>query len=330
MKLRVLTEKLKGLVIANPIYSGNGMIMLNKGAVLTERNIKKLQRLGVIIVYIEDDSCPIELQEILDTKTKLEIMKDIAILFNGISKEKKINVNLCEKIVKRTMENINLSENAFLCSNISFNENKELEIVMHSFEVMIYSLITGINRKFNVKKLNNLGVGALLHDIGKLFSEGEEHAKAGYELTKNNTEISTTSYLCLFQHHEYEDGSGFPQKLTSEKIYEFSKIVCIANDYVNLVNNLGSHLPNEAIETMTARAVFKYDHEIFKNFVKAIYCYPNGLEVRLDNQRVGIVVRQNKDLPTRPIIAVFKDGKPLLLDLTSSENQTIFIKEAIL
>jgi HD-GYP domain-containing protein (c-di-GMP phosphodiesterase class II) len=330
MKLRVLTEKLRGLSIANPIYSGNGMVLLNTGAVLTETNIKKLQRLGVLIVYIEDESCPIELQEILHAKIKLEVIKDIAILFNGISKDRKIDMGLCEKIVSKTIENINLSENAFLYSNVSFNENRELELVIHSFEVMVYSLITGINRKLNIKKLFNLGVGALLHDIGKLFSEGEEHTRAGYELAKNNALIATTSYLCLLQHHEYEDGSGFPQKLKEDKIYEFSKIVCIANDYVNLISNLGTHLPNDAVETMTARAVLKYDHEIFRNFVKAVYCYPNGLEIRLNNDRLGIVVKQNKDLPTRPIIALFENGRPFLLDLTNNQNQTLFIKEAIL
>ena len=100
--------------------------------------------------------------------------------------------------------------------------------------------------------------------------------------------------------------------------------------YGEKYSKLKNFLQNDAIETMTARAVLKYDHDIFKSFVKAIYCYPNGLEVRLNNGRVGIVLRQNKDLPTRPTLAVFEEGKPILLDLTSNENQTLFINEVIL
>lgn len=330
MKLRVLTEKLMGVIIGTTIYSPRGTVLLKAGGILTQSYIKKLQRMGIASVYIEDDSCPIELQEILETKIKLEIIRNIVVLFNTTLKEKKIEVDLAERIVKKTLENINLSENAFLYNNVSFSDSKDFSLVLHSFEVMVYSLITGINKKLDIKKLTNLGIGALLHDIGKCFSEDEDHARTGYELAKRNGQITTTSYLCLLQHHEYVDGSGYPEKLRGDKIYEFSKIVCIANDYVNLINNTSIQLQNDAIETMTARAVLKYDHDIFKNFVKAIYCYPNGLEVRLNNGRVGIVLRQNKDLPTRPTLAVFEEGKPVLLDLTSNENQTLFINEVIL
>jgi HD-GYP domain-containing protein (c-di-GMP phosphodiesterase class II) len=181
-----------------------------------------------------------------------------------------------------------------------------------------------------VKKLISLGLGALLHDVGKIFTEDEGHPHAGYNFVKNNSNISTTSYICLLQHHEYEDGSGYPQRLRGDKIYELSKVVGICNEYVNMLHKENSKLPNEVIEKMTAWAVLKYDHGIFRSFVKAIYCFPNGLEVKLNNDKVGIVVRQNKDLPTRPVVAVFEGERPQAIDLTSQSYQTLFIDQVIM
>ena len=330
MKLRILTKKLIGHKIAMPIYMANGVVLLSAGNTLKEKLILKLQDLGVNTVYIQDDSYAIELQEMLNAKIRLELIQDIKLLFNDIRKNSKLDETLIEKIVDKTIESLNLSENAFLYNNVSFDRNTDYKLILHSFEVMIYSIFVGVSLRYNVKKLASLAIGALLHDIGKIFDDGEKHPKDGYEYVKKNSKIPTTAYVCLLQHHEYEDGSGYPQGLTGDKIYELSKIVCICDEYVNLLHSETTPLPNDVLEIMTAKAVTKYDHDIFRSFTKAIYCYPNGLEVKLNSNRTGIVVKQNKDLPTRPIVAVFENGKPVLMDLTNQKNQTTFIEGVII
>lgn len=330
MKLRILTKKLEGHKLAVPIYMTSGMILLNTGSTLTESTINKLLQLGCTTVYIQDNSCAIEVQEMVDTKIRLEIIKEIKTLFEDIKKNKKLDKDLVERIVDKAIENLNLSENAFLYNNISYDRSAELELILHSLEVMVYSLVVGVNMRFDLKKLSNLGMGALLHDIGKLFKEDESHVHEGYSFLKSHTRIPTTSYICVLQHHEYEDGSGYPEKLKGDKIYELSKIVGICNDYVILLHSKEIYLPNEIIEIMTAKAIIKYDHEIFRSFKKAVYCYPNGSEVRLSNYKLGIIIKQNKDLPTRPIVAVFEGDKPIAIDLTRQEYQTVFIEEVIM
>jgi HD-GYP domain-containing protein (c-di-GMP phosphodiesterase class II) len=325
MKLMVLTKKLVGKILAMPIYTHSGMILLNSGSMLTEGAIEKIQGRGITTLYIEDDSCDIEMQEMLDSKVKLKVLYEIKVLLDQIEKSKKLNSDLAEKIVKEVIENINLSENAFLYNNVSFSKDTGLELTIHSFEVLIYSLIVGLNRRYDAKKLLNLGLGALLHDVGKLFDSSHQHTTVGYNFVKAQMNIPTTAYMCIVQHHEYEDGSGYPQKLKSENIYELSKIVAICNEYVNLLHSERSHLPSEAIETMTARAVVKFQKDIFRSFINSIYCYPNGLEVRLNTGEVGIVVKQNRELPTRPIVAYIKSEEVVLIDLT--KHLTIYIEE---
>ncbi|MCM0649080.1 HD domain-containing protein [Clostridium swellfunianum] len=323
MRLMVLSKKLVGKILAMPIYTHIGTTLLNKGSMLTEGAIEKIQNRGIATVYIEDDSCEIELQEMLDSKIKLKAIFDIKVLFDEAEKNRKLNTVLAENIVKNIMENINLSENAFLYNNVSFGKETGLELAMHSFEVLIYSLIVGLNRKYDAKKALNLGLGALLHDIGKVFGSGREHAILGYNFAKAQMDIPTTTYLCILQHHEYEDGSGFPKQLKGNNIYEFSKIVAMCNDYINLLHNQESHLPSQAIETMIARAVTKFDKDIFKTFINSIYCYPNGLEVKMDSGARGIVIRQNKELPTRPVVGVIRENTPILIDMTKELTASI-------
>lgn len=327
MKLMVVTKRLVGKILAMPIYTHIGTILLNTGNMLTEGAIEKIQGRGITTVYIEDDTCDIEMQEMIDSKIKLKVLFDIKMLFDGVEKNKKLDTKLAEKIVKEIVQNINLSENAFLYSNVSFGKETGLELAIHSFEVLMYSLIVGLNRRYDAKRILNLGLGALLHDIGKLFDLGRSHTAAGYNFVKAQMDIPTTAYLCVLQHHEYEDGSGFPQGLKGENIYEFSKIVCMCNEYVDLLHSQKSHLPSEAIETMTARAVVKFEQDVFKTFINSIYCYPNGLEVVLNNGHRGIVVKQNKDLPTRPIVGIVDNGRPVLMDMT--KELTVAVEELV-
>lgn len=327
MKLMVVTKKLVGKILAMPIYTHTGTVLLNTGSMLTEGAIEKIQGRGITTLYIEDDTCDIEMQEMIDSRVKLKVLFDIKMLFDGVEKNKKLDSKLAEKIVKDIVQNINLSENAFLYSNVSFGKETGLELAIHSFEVLVYSLIIGLNRRYDAKRILNLGLGALLHDIGKLFDEGKAHTTLGYNFVKAQMDIPTTAYLCILQHHEFEDGSGFPQALKGANIYEFSKIVGMCNEYIGLLHRQQSHLPSEAIETMTARAVLKFEQDIFKTFINSIYCYPNGLEVRLNNGYRGIIIRQNKDLPTRPIVGVFQNGKPILVDMT--KELTVAIEELI-
>jgi HD-GYP domain-containing protein (c-di-GMP phosphodiesterase class II) len=319
----VVSKKLIGKILAMPIYMSSGIVLLGTGSILTELAIDKILKRGITTVYIEDNSCVIDMQEMIETKEKLKILFDMKVLFDNVEKNKRLDSNLAEKIVTNVVQNINLSENAFLYSNVSMGENTGLELTIHSFEVLVYSILVGLRRKYDSKKILNLGLGALLHDIGKIFEEDKKHTNLGYNFVKSQMNIPTTSYICILQHHEYEDGSGYPDGLKGDNIYELSKIVGICNEYINLIHSKETHLPSEAIEIMTARAITKFDQDIFKSFMNSVYCYPNGLEVRLTTNQVGIVVKQNKELPTRPIIGAFEDGKPILVDLTKQLTNNI-------
>ena len=327
MKLAVVNEKLIGKELATAIYTPLGILCLNKGALITDNDIKYLKRMNIPTVYINDNNNEIVLQEVINLQTRIKLMSKLKIEFDCIEKTKHFKPETIINIVDELIESVDLSENAFMFKNIAHVDDG-MKLVCHSIDVAILSIIIGVHRKYDANKISNLGVGAILHDVGKLFSKSEDHPIIGYKLLKNEYLIKPTASICVLQHHENVDGTGFPSKLSGDKIYEFSKIVCICNEYINLYNSETSILPNEIMEKIQDETLLKFDPEIYKEFTEAIYCYPNGLTVELSDNTIATVVKQNKGFPLRPIL-ISSESKPVqVVDLLN--NLSLFIKKVII
>lgn len=326
MRLTLLNNKLIGKKLAVPIYSQTGIIYLNNGLIFNERSIEQIKKIGINTVYIEDESDDVTLQEVYNTSLKLKAIRDLKSAFDDCKKNKYIQEQPIIQIVENIINNVNISENAYLYNNVAKNDEK-LSLCTHSLNVAILSIVIGYNKNYNKDKLLKLGIGAILHDIGKLFSNGEDHVIEGYKLVKSNTYFSPTSYTCIRSHHENENGTGYPDKLASDKIYEFAKIVAICNEYVNILDSANATLPHEAIEKITAMTGQKFNNEIYKDFIRSIYCYPNGLTVTLNNGLEAMVIKQNKYLPSRPIVGFKENGKVKYYNL--AEKLTLFVKEVV-
>lgn len=330
MKLTILSEKLIGEELAVPIYNDSGIMIMNCNVPLSERGVNTLKRMGMFIIYINDNNDDITLQEIIDLPTRIKITKMLKTEFDNIKAKKIINDSVIYGIVDEIIKNINLSENAFLHNNV-VQADESMQLVNHSITTAIFSIVIGINKKYDTKKIFNLGVGALLHDIGKLISEGNKHTEEGYKLLKGNHIISPTAIICALQHHENFDGTGYPHKIKGDKIFEFTKIVSIVDQYINAQANGDNLLPHEIVENISALASIKFDSEFVKDFINSIYCYPNGLQIRLNNGKKAIIVMQNKNYPLRPIIMIEDNnsdtGEKTIINLL--ENLTLFVEEVI-
>ncbi|WP_027623858.1 HD-GYP domain-containing protein [Clostridium lundense] len=327
MKLVLVNEKLINKVLATPIYNQDGKVFLNKGYVFTDSMIERIKNFGINTTYIEDENNDLSVQHVLDMSIKLKNIGILKQVFERAKKERKIEEKIISSMVDEMIDNVNLSENAFIFNDIIKNSG-DIDIYIHSIDVCILSIIIGINREYNKKQLKNLAMAALLHDIGKMFSDGEKHAEEGYKFIKGVNAFPTTVYMTICQHHENEDGSGYPEGITGEKIYELAKVVHICDYYINLISDINKNLINETIERITAQASSKFSQNVYKDFIKSIYCYPNGLPIKLNNGLNATVVMQNKNYPLRPIIGVFINNEPKLINLM--DHLTLFIDKIIL
>jgi HD-GYP domain-containing protein (c-di-GMP phosphodiesterase class II) len=138
----------------------------------------------------------------------------------------------------------------------------------HCVNVAVLSLIVGIQMKLTKKELADVCMGAILHDIGKVFvpkeillkdknlTEAEfgimkTHTSLGYDYMKNSSEITATARIIALQHHERIDGRGYPDARGGEYINKFAKLVSVSDVYDALTSDRPyrrAMCPGEALE----------------------------------------------------------------------------------
>ncbi len=214
---------------------------------------------------------------------------------------------------------------------------------MHPVNVTILSLLLGKAMGLAEADLMDLGVGAFLHDIGKLeqpdrvrwlddsfstteFKLYQDHVGMGLRLAKT-MELSRAALLALAQHHEMVDGSGFPMRLRGESMSPAARILALINRYDNLCNpsRLATALtPHEALSLIFAQMKSKFDTATLSAFIRMMGVYPPGSIVQLIDERYGMVVSVNSARPLKPRIILHEPGIPrdqaLILDLESVHN----------
>jgi putative nucleotidyltransferase with HDIG domain len=193
----------------------------------------------------------------------------------------------------------------------------------HALNVTIVSLLMGRVFGMPEEEMMDLGVGAMLHDVGKLdlpdrlrfpeegFSGAEmgvyrEHVAHG---VKHGRRMGVTpgALLVIAQHHEQADGSGFPQQLQVEKMSGAARIVALINRYDNLCNPLlpsKALTPHEALSLLFAQGKQKFDATMLSGFVRMMGVYPPGSLVQLTDDRYGMVVSVNSSRPLKPRVLV--------------------------
>ncbi|MDR1869229.1 MAG: HD-GYP domain-containing protein [Treponema sp.] len=202
-------------------------------------------------------------------------------------------------------------------------------IATHSVRSTILSIIIGTYLKLPNHRLIELGVAALLHEAGMLklpsniylsnrtLTPHEQkaiitHPILGYSMLKS-FDFPLPICLAALEHHERENGSGYPRQLGKEKIGLYSKIIAVACSY----EALSSKRPHkEAKDGYTGMLELlknegkQYDDTVVKALVLSLSIYPIGLYVLLSNGKKGQVVDVNPENPRFPIVQIFGESTP--------------------
>jgi len=202
-------------------------------------------------------------------------------------------------------------------------------LATHSIRSTIISIIIGTYLKLPNHRLIELGVAALMHEAGMLklpsqiylsqrpLSAQEQkaiitHPVLGYSMLKS---LNFPLAVCLaaLEHHERENGTGYPRRLVSDKISLYSKIIAVACSY----EALSAKRPHkEAKDGYTGMLELlknegkAYDDTIVRALVLSLSIYPIGLYVLLSNGKKGQVVDVNPENPRFPIVQVFGEFTP--------------------
>ncbi len=199
----------------------------------------------------------------------------------------------------------------------------------HPVNVMVISLLLGQALGLDRGGLLQLGTAALLHDMGKLelpdrfrtadenFSTAEyriyqEHVARGGALAERMG-LAPEVVSTIVQHHEMVDGSGFPSKLTGDRLQLASKILALVNRYDNFCNPARAVValtPHEALSVIFAQMKARFDPTVLGAFIRMMGVYPPGSVVQLGNDRYALVVSVNSTRPLRPRVIIHDTSVP--------------------
>jgi putative nucleotidyltransferase with HDIG domain len=212
------------------------------------------------------------------------------------------------------------------------------ELYFHSLNVTMLSMMMARDLKLPVEVVSLLGIGALLHDIGrkevpdKILRKTEALTQAErnfYEMhcqygvgIGERLRLAPAALAIIREHHELFDGTGYPSKLKGEAISLLSRIVVIANYYDELCNPSAiadALTPHEALSLMFAKLRGKFDPKLLQVFIRCLGVYPPGTIVQLSNGVIGMVATVNTARPMKPTVVVYDADVPkdeaILLDM---------------
>ena len=212
---------------------------------------------------------------------------------------------------------------------LTFKRDDAGSLESHQANVAIYALKVGIGMEYAKERLIELGLSAMHYDIG-LFRIPEGILRKSGKLNEREAELVKThvfigrDILSSFQgrfpdlqevacqHHERENGQGYPQGLRGHEINELAKIIGLLDSYEAMTHSrpyrkaLGpSFSAKELLKTKHAA----YSPNVIKAFLREISLYPVGSYVRLNNRAIAEVVETNQNHPLRPTVRILFDGE---------------------
>ncbi len=337
-----LAELEPGMILDRTVFTDNGTTLMDAGTVLTEHHIRILEsrfRDGFLSFFVHGTAVNDELQAALQGNLKIEpdhgiidptyeglyneVMEQMRLLFEqgrqtGILDLEIIGTFLADKKLD------DLCDGARAVAQIHTMKREGDPILHHCLHVAVLAGLMGRWLRWPRAARERLLLAGLLHDVGKirvpreiLYKKGalngqekaemEKHPKFGYEMLINSGLKNETDILSgVLQHHEFLDGSGYPDKLKSDKIYTYGRILAILDVYDTMATEYGSHQrsPFEIFDVISSELMAgRMDAEYGVLFIKNVCHALVGTWVRLtDGQRAKIVYIDQSRTSALPIV----------------------------
>ncbi|MBC7343394.1 MAG: HD-GYP domain-containing protein [Clostridia bacterium] len=316
-----------GMRVGRAIYSADGRVLLNAGVVLRPRFIEALKDLGISSIYIEDkDLEGVEIVEAISESTRLEATKMVRDLMEGVKNGYPVIIEAerVNRVIGNMIDEL-LKQHDLIVDLADIRVTDEYTFG-HSVNVCVLSLLTGITLNYSRSNLEQLGMGAILHDLGKTrvpehilnkpgpltpeeFSEIKKHTIDGFTLLSEQNLPPSTARVAL-EHHERYNGGGYPQGLKGTEIHDYARVVGIADVYDALTTDRvyrKAYPPNEAYELIAGSGNHAYDYQIVTAFLSNVAAYPVGTYVQLNTGEIGIVTGTPRKKSQRPNVRILYD-----------------------
>lgn len=256
-----------------------------------------------------------------------------------------IEVDRVEPMVESLVESIFRNQDALL----PLVRLKKQDAYTFEHSVSVCALLAAFARNMKLPKedIKALALGGLLHDVGKAqvpdailnkpaklteneFSSIQSHVLHGVSLLEQTPGISPIAIAVAAQHHERFDGTGYPNKLAAGKISLYGQMTAIVDVYDAISSDRIYHKgmsPTQALKKLLEWSDHQFDPQLVQSFVRTLGIYPTGTLVRLESQRIGVVVEQNEGKLLEPMVHVFYHAgqqhyiSPVMVDLAKVQDR---------
>lgn len=342
-----------GMYVLSVRTKGKAVSVKSEGYISSKKNIRKLIQAGITHLTVDPskqkqadkiDKILPEIKEQLSSEepknsspskvsldqemTKASKLYDDAKslqhkMLNSLTEHKTINVLEAKESTDAIVDSIFRNQDALAC--LTRLRIKDEYLVEHSLNVSILITIFAKHLAFDREDIEQVALGAFLHDIGKVLVPPEilhkpgkltspeyevmkSHVTLGMEVLNESPDLSKIVNEVVQQHHERLDGNGYPQQLNKKDISQFGRMIAIVDSYdamtAERVYKAGMH-PIKAFKILMKDAPKSYDNTLVEQFVNCLGIYPIGTLVKLTSGKLGLISRLNKSQPLLPFVRVF-------------------------
>ncbi len=351
MRLISLARAEDGAELGRDVLIGrpDGVPLLRAGVTITPRYRELLARAGISAIYVEDDvSAGIAVDPIIDDQTREVATRAVSGAYttarDSLGRGRRLApeaVRELEDVVRRIMAQIESSGGAARAlADLSSADGYTFQ---HSIDVTALGLLIG-SRYFNTHgwvnfrgesrfdemedRLSILGVGLLLHDIGKLaiplgilnkpgkltaeeWSIMKTHPRAGVDML-DGSRWSPLVKAVVLRHHERWNGAGYPDGRVGTEIHQMARIAAVA-DVFDAITSERLYAPaqpaHEGVRAIMAGRGTLFEPAVVDAFLQVVAPFPAGTEVELTDGRIGIVASVPDQALDRPVVRLIsRDG----------------------
>jgi HD-GYP domain-containing protein (c-di-GMP phosphodiesterase class II) len=350
MRLVAINRIESGAILGRDVHTGRNSVvpLLARGVRLEARYLASLKRAGIHAVYIEDElSAGIEVEPALSAETRHTATVGLHRAFAQARRGIESNEPVSDSTIGELASIVQLIADAIADCNDAVLALQDLAAadaytLQHSIDVAAVGLLVarqhaaewgwidyrGTRRWDKLdSRFIQLGIGLMLHDIGKLMVPTEiltkpgpldaaemevmrKHPMAGLDLL-SPASVGPLARSVIRSHHERWDGSGYPEARSGPEIHQFARIAAVADVYDAVTSERpysAARPPHHGWHLVVGGAGTLFDAEVVSAFRRTVAPYPPGAEIVLDDGRRGVVAVVKPDALERPLVRIGWDA----------------------
>lgn len=352
MELVNISQLHSGNILAKAVKKDGFRTLLYEGTKLLDADIEMFKAEGIESVYIFSN----DVKKIVDNEKKEILAKLKSDIKEKLEIIERRNLCINEEAGKQLTQSVDkIYDNIFKTNDpaITIYDLKEAGHFLydHLITVSVLSVLTALKLSLSDEEICEIGVGALFHDMGLLYTtvdyedkgyedfsadelfEFKKHTLYGFSTYEDEKSMTSCAKRIMLQHHEHLDGTGYPfrQRLSFLPV----KIVSLCDAYCDRICGIGCKrlTADEAIMDIEKYRDIYYDGRVIDIFESFVAMYPTGTIVGLSSGDEAEVVSQVEFFTDRPVIKLLKNSNGEIYDrekiINLSENNSVKIEKTI-